>query len=60
MRHYGGEYLGHWVLALLLAGAAPLPPGSGSRQRSLHVLLLPLLRVPSLGRLQPRSFGPEP
>lgn len=56
MRHYGREYLGHWVLALLLAGAAPLPvdPGAGS---ALHLLLL---RVPSLGRLQPRSFGPEP
>lgn len=49
MRHYGREYLGHWVLALL-------PLDYGSRQRSLHVL-----RVPSHsdGRLQPRSPGLE-
>lgn len=58
MRHYGREYLGHWVLALVLAGAALLPLDYGSRQRSLYVLL----RVPSHsgGRLQPRSFGLEP
>lgn len=40
MRHYGREYLGHWVLALVLEGVALLPLDYGSRQRSLpHVLL---------------------
>lgn len=59
MRHYGREYLGHWVLALVLAGVALLPLDYGSRQRSLHVLLRRVLSH-SGGRLQTHSFGLEP